>query len=241
MNASEIRFGAILSPAQQTRAAQAIASRFPPTRPPAPQQPAAQGVRPVKRSSEQTSPGTLAGYVLMWDVLSTNLGGFRERIARGAFDESLAQVSRREHSITLQTEHDTRNLLGRTGANLTLTPDEHGLRFVVRPLPNTSLARDTLELVRTGILRGVSFGFSGAIDSWDRSGKVAIRTVKRLRLHEVSLVSHPAYSCSSVTSLRGLPQSAHWVATRLRARVADSCRAVAAPSNIGTRNGITWR
>ena len=177
----------------------------------------------------------------MWNALSVNLGGFRERIAQGAFDESLAQVSRREHSITLQTEHDTRNLLGRTGANLTLTPDEHGLRFVVRPLPNTSLARDTMEWVRTGILRGVSFGFSNAIDSWDRSGKVAIRTVTRLRLHEVSLVAHPAYACSSVTSLRGLPQAGHWAATRLRARAAHACRTVAAPSNIGTRNGITWR
>jgi len=236
VNASEIRFGAILSPAQQTRAAEAIASRFAPTRPPAPQ-----AARPVKRSSEQTSPATLAGYCLLWDALSVNLGGFRERIARGAFDESLAQVSRREHSITLQTEHDTRNLLGRTGANLTLTPDEHGLRFVVRPLPNTTLTRDTLELVRTGILRGVSFGFSGAIDSWDRSGKVAIRTVTRLRLHEVSLVTHPAYACSSVTSLRGLPQVGHWAAARLRARAAHTSRTVATPSNIGTRAGLTWR
>lgn len=236
MNASEIRFGAILTPGQQARAAEAIASRFAPTRPPAPQ-----AVRPVKRSSVQASPATLVGYCVLWDALSTNLGGFRERIARGAFDESLAQVSRREHFITLQTEHDTRNLLGRTGANLTLTADEHGLRFVVRPLPNTTLARDTMELVRTGILQGVSFGFSNATDRWDRSGKVAIRTVTRLRLHELSLVAHPAYQCSSVTSLRGLPQSAHWAAARLRARAAHTCSTVAAPSNIGTRSGITLR
>lgn len=234
MNASEIRFGAILNPAQRARAAEVIASRF------APSPPAPRAARAVSRSVAQAGPGTLAGYVVLFDRLSVNLGGFRERIARGAFDQSLQAVKNREHSITLQTEHDTRNLLGRAGVNLELVPDEHGLRFVVR-LPNTTLARDTMELVRTGILSGVSFGFSEPLDSWDRSGKEAIRTVKRLRLHEVSLVAHPAYRCSSVTSLRGTPQAGHWVATRLRAVAAHTRKAVAAPSNVGTRNGITWR
>lgn len=231
MNASDVRFGAILSPAHRARAAEAIASQFPP---------GPQAVRTAKRSSSATGNGTLHGYVVLWDRLSAPLGGFRERIARGAFDESLQAVKNREHSITIQTEHDTRNLLGRAGVNLELVPDEHGLRFVVR-LPNTTLARDTMELVRTGILSGVSFGFSQPLDSWDRSGKESIRTVKRLRLHEVSLVAFPAYRCSSVTSLRGLPQPGHWVATRLRATAAQTRTAAAAPSYIGTRNGITWR
>jgi len=235
MRASEIRFGAILSPGQQARAAEAIASRFAPPRPPTPR-----AVRTATRSSDTTSPGTLAGYVVLFDSLSVDLGGFRERISRGAFDDSLAQVKSREHSITIQTEHDTRNLLGRTEANLTLTPDEHGLRFVCR-LPNTQLARDTVELVRTGVLRGVSFGFSQALDSWDRSGKQGIRTVKRLRLHEVSLVAHPAYAASTVTSLRGLPQPGNWVAARLRASAAQTSRRFAASPITGTRNGITWR
>jgi HK97 family phage prohead protease len=238
VNASEIRFGAILSPAHRARAAEAVASRFPPSHPPAP--PDQQPMPAAKRSSGATGNGTLHGYVVLWDRLSCPLGGFRERIARGAFDQTLQAVRNREHSITIQTEHDTRNLLGRAGVNLELVPDEHGLRFTVR-LPRTTLAFDTIELVRTRILTGVSFGFSEPLDSWDRSGREAIRTVKRLRLHEVSLVAFPAYSCSSVTSLRGLPQPGHWVATRLRATAAQTRVAAAAPSYVGTRTGITWR
>lgn len=228
-----IRFGAILSPTQHARAVESLGAQF--------VRPASSLVaRPARRSAGVAGNGTLHGYVVLWNSLSVNLGGFRERIARGAFDQSLQAVKDREHSITIQTEHDTKNLLGRAGVNLELVPDGHGLRFVVR-LPNTTLARDTMELVRTGILSGVSFGFSEPLDSWDRSGRDAIRTVKRLRLHEVSLVAFPAYRCSSVTSLRGLPQPGHWVATRLRAVAAHTRKAVAAPPNIGTRNGITWR
>jgi HK97 family phage prohead protease len=187
-----------------------------------------------------SSPGTLHGYVVKFDSLSSDLGGFREKIAYGAFNDTLQAVKDRRHDITLQTEHDTRNLLGRVAAgNLTLSVDEYGLRFAV-VLPNTGLARDTLELVRTGILRGVSFGFSQPIDSWDRSGGDRVRTVKRLKLHEVSLVAHPAYGASSVSSTRATPTAANWVAARLRATAARSLSANFS-SVRAERNGITWR
>jgi HK97 family phage prohead protease len=180
------------------------------------------------------------GYVVAFDSLSSDLGGFRERIAHGAFSDTLQAVKERRHDITLQTEHDTRNLLGRVAAgNLTLSVDEYGLRFVV-VLPNTTLARDTLELVRTGVMRGVSFGFSQAIDSWDRSSGGTVRTVKRLKLHEVSLVAFPAYGQSSVSSTRAMPTPGNWAAARLRATAARP-----QPNTTSSvrfeRNGITWR
>jgi HK97 family phage prohead protease len=225
-----IQFAA-LTPAQMARAAAPLPARA------APPLAAGSGRSAGKVSS---SPGTLLGYVVKFDSLSSDLGGFREKIAYGAFNDTLQAVKDRRHDITLQTEHDTRNLLGRMAAgNLTLSVDEYGLRFAV-VLPNTGLARDTLELVRTGILRGVSFGFSQPIDSWDRSGGDRVRTVKRLKLHEVSLVAHPAYGASSVSSTRATPTAANWVAARLRATAARSLS-----SNFSSvraeRNGITWR
>jgi HK97 family phage prohead protease len=229
---SGIRFAA-LTPSQWARG-EGVAAPLPARAVTSPAAGSGQAVRKVS-----TSPGTLHGYAVRFDSLSVDLGGFRERIAHGAFDETLRAVKEKRHDITIQTEHDSRNLLGRIAAgNLTLSVDEFGLRFVV-VLPNTTLARDTLELVRAGVLRGVSFGFSQAVDAWDRSSGGSVRTVKRLKLHEVSLVGHPAYGESSVTTTRSMPTPGNWAAARMRA-IAARPHPNASSSVRREKGGVTW-
>jgi hypothetical protein len=81
---------------------------------------------------------------------------------------------------------------------LRLTEDNHGLR-VEADLPDTQLGRDTATLLRRGDISSMSFGFtvpSGG-DSWNTDGTE--RTLKSVRLFEVSIVGMPAYTATSAS------------------------------------------
>lgn len=155
----------------------------------------------------ETSDGMhLEGYAAIFNSRSENLGGFTEVIQPGAFRGSL----RSRNDIKFLWNHDTGSVLGSTRAGtLTLTEDERGLK-VSADLPNTTLGRDIRELVSRGDISGFSFGFSMPSrggDSWNSDGTE--RTLKAVRLHEVSLVSFPAYPATNGTAtVRGLEKVA---------------------------------
>ena len=144
----------------------------------------------------------LTGYAAVFNSRSENLGGFTETISPGAFAGSL----RSRNDIKFLWNHDTGAVLGSTRAGtLRLSEDDRGLR-VDATLPNTTLGRDVRELVSRQDVTGFSFGFSMPArggDSWNDDGTQ--RTLNAVRLHEVSLVSFPAYPATNGTAtVRGL-------------------------------------
>lgn len=151
---------------------------------------------------EESDGMHLEGYAAVFNSRSENLGGFTEVIQPGAFRGSL----RSRNDIKFLWNHDTGSVLGSTRAGtLKLTEDDRGLK-VSAILPNTTLGRDIKELVSRGDVTGFSFGFSmpgKGGDSWNTDGTE--RTLKAVRLHEVSLVSFPAYPATNGTAtVRGL-------------------------------------
>ena len=166
-----------------------------------------------------TTPGgpvKLFGYAATWDRLSVPLGGFREKIARGAFASTLAEMRSGNHSVLAYLEHDHRLLLGRSNVNLELREDDRGLRFELT-LPGTNVANDAAELVRRQVLRGMSFGFLKRADTWDRSGAEHVRTLRDVLLLEVSVVGSPAYPSTAVHASRSSLNDTAWKAVHLRA------------------------
>ncbi len=147
---------------------------------------------------------TFSGYAAVFNSDSQPLP-FIERIAPGAFRGSL----RNRNDIKLLWNHDTGQVLGSTRAGtLKLTENERGL-YVEATLPNTSLGRDTRELIARGDVDSMSFGFTVARngDEWSSDGSV--RTLKRINLHEVSIVAFPAYTATAgSTAVRGLDKVA---------------------------------
>jgi len=147
---------------------------------------------------------TFSGYAAVFNSDSEPLP-FIERIAPGAFRGSL----RNRNDIKMLWNHDSGQPLASTRAgNLRLTEDERGL-FVEATLPNTTVGRDARELISKGIVDSMSFGFTVARDGDEWSSDGTVRTLKKVVLREVSIVSWPAYTATGGTvSVRGLDKVA---------------------------------
>lgn len=145
-----------------------------------------------------------SGYAAVFGMRSENLGGFIEVIDSKAFNKTV-----KEADVRALFNHDPAALLGRTSSGtLTLGVDERGLPFSVR-LPDTSVGRDAAKLLERGDITGTSFGFSTVRDSWGQTEDgFPLRSLQEVRLHEVSLVTFPAYPDTEV-ALRSLATTAH--------------------------------
>jgi HK97 family phage prohead protease len=136
----------------------------------------------------------IVGHAAMFEKLSEDLGGFREKIAPGAFTNSL-----KKDDVRALFNHDANYVLGRNKAKtLTLKEDELGLYIEIDP-PDTQWARDLQESIRRGDISQMSFGFVVNKDEWEhKKGKDSIRTLQEVKLFDVSPVTYPAYPQTSV-------------------------------------------
>lgn len=143
----------------------------------------------------------LRGHAAVFDKLSENLGGFRERIEPGAFDDAL------EDDVRALFNHDPNLILGRTrSGTLKLDVDDSGLSYEVT-LPDTQTGRDLAISVERGDIDQSSFAFVVEKDSWgkDKDGQIIRTILKVSRLFDVSPVTYPAYPDATVGK-RGLNQ-----------------------------------
>lgn len=141
-----------------------------------------------------------AGYAAAFDRPSEPMPGgragtFREVVAPGAFDRTLAQ---RGQQVKMFWNHDQNDLLASVKAGtLGIEPDARGLN-TWSDLPDTTVGRHKAELVRRGDADSMSFGFLPVKDEWTPDGKT--RTLVEVRLFEVSIVAAwPAYRATSAT------------------------------------------
>ena len=145
------------------------------------------------------------GYAAVFNRLSTMMYGFREKIAPGAFADSM------QDDIRALWQHDSAQVLGRTRAGtLDLWEDDRGLGFNLK-LPDTSVGRDAATLIDRGDIDQMSFGFSVLPDGdeWtEDDGGTLIRTLRNVKLIEISPVTFPAYTDTSIDIVRSAPD---WV------------------------------
>jgi HK97 family phage prohead protease len=159
-------------------------------------------VRPELRTKGSAdSIGSVVGYAAKFNRQSEDLGGFREVIAPGAFSATL----NRGDDIRALVNHDPSLVLGRTkNGSLVLREDATGLRIACA-LPDTSYARDLYNSIKRGDINQMSFAFQVNDDGedWDDDtdedgDRTSIRTLKSVRLLDVSCVTYPAYSDTNV-------------------------------------------
>ena len=122
----------------------------------------------------------------------TDLGYFKEEIARGAFDDVM------EDDVRLLLNHEGAPMARTTNGTLELSVDENGLKYRAA-LADTQDGRDLYKLIKRGDISQSSFAFTIAEQEWseDRS----TRTVTKMaRLLDVSPVTYPAYPTTTVAA-----------------------------------------
>jgi len=143
----------------------------------------------------------IAGYAAKFGKISEDLGGFREKIAHGAFKKALKTSDPRA-----LFNHNRDFVLGRQSAGtLAVKEDKEGLYIEIDP-PDTTFARDLMVSIRRGDITQQSFGFTVAKDSWEdlEKGSMPLRTLEEIgELFDVSPVTYPAYPDTEV-ALRSL-------------------------------------
>jgi len=122
----------------------------------------------------------------------TDLGYFKEEIARGAFDDVM------EDDVRLLLNHEGAPMARTTNGTLELSIDDTGLKYRAA-LADTQDGRDLYKLIKRGDISQSSFAFTIAEQEWseDRS----TRTVTKMaRLLDVSPVTYPAYPTTTVAA-----------------------------------------
>lgn len=157
----------------------------------------------IERRADDSKAITLRGHAAVFNSLSEDLGGFREQIIPGAFKEAIET-----DDIRALFNHDPNFVLGRNRANtLTLAEDARGLAIAITP-PDTQVARDLITSMERGDITQMSFAFrikpNG--EDWAKNDDgIWIRSVKRVRLYDVSPVTYPAYTATDI-AVRSLDQ-----------------------------------
>lgn len=152
------------------------------------------------RANDGADP-VIGGHGALFDRETVIYGIFRERIAPGAFKDSLKE----DGDVRVAFNHDPNYILGRTSAGTaTVEEDDKGLRYEATP-PSTRA--DVIESIKRKDITGSSFQFTVESDEdeeWDYSetkqGKLPLRTIKRARLYEVGPVAFPAYEDTTVSA-----------------------------------------
>lgn len=164
--------------------------------------------------TQQTAQNTdnesrkVEGYAVVFNSLSSDLGGFFEIIEDGAITEDTINRS----DILCLLDHDKqRGVLARStngSGSLQLSLDSHGLKYSF-DAPKTSLGNEILEGLRRGDISKCSFAFTVEKDRWEKQedGTIIRHIDKIKQLYDVSLVYQPAYEDTEVKAdTRGLKE-----------------------------------
>lgn len=120
---------------------------------------------------------------------------FRETIAPGVFNQAIQNAKR----IDFLSQHDKSMILSTTdNDSLELRETDKGLEMTAS-ITNTSWGKDTFQLIKDGIIKGMSFGMRVSDDSWTMGNDgIPMRTINGINLFEVSAVRNPAYLSSEI-------------------------------------------
>jgi uncharacterized protein len=143
--------------------------------------------------------GTFSGYGSVFG----NVDGGRDIVAKGAFAESLKTIKASGDPLPALWQHNSREPIG--GFDL-LEEDDHGLKvngFLLKD--EVTRAAEAYALMKRRIVKGLSIGYYVLEDSWNE--KEGIRTLIKLELVEISIVTFPMNEEATIDSVKSLERT----------------------------------
>ena len=138
----------------------------------------------------------IEGYFSVFNSTYELWPGATESVAPGAFENTLGG------DIRALIDHETRLVLGRNkSGTLELREDSHGLWGRVKINPNDQDAVNLYERVKRGDVDQCSFGFDIVKEDTEVRDDGSVHwTIREVKLYEVSVVTFPAYTETSVSA-----------------------------------------
>src|ERR1700685_3672372 len=138
------------------------------------------------RAAKSNGAMVITGRPAVYNSLSQDLGGFKEVLLPGCFDDSLS-----DQELYAAWNHDDSQIIGRVSAG-TLEVDSDRIGLTMRcTLPNSPLGQNVYESIRRGDVKQMSFGMVVIEDRWDiasdNSGQQRFerRSISKANLFEV--------------------------------------------------------
>lgn len=141
---------------------------------------------------EVSDSGEFEGYASKFG--DRDQGG--DTVVRGAFTNSLR--SRGPKGVKMLWQHDPSHPIGMWEK---IEEDSKGLYVKGRLLTSVQKAKETYELMKAGIIDGLSIGYR-TIKAL-RDDQTGFRDLKEVDLWEISLVTFPMLTSATVTSVKG--------------------------------------
>ena len=153
----------------------------------------------IKAEIRATEAGiVVSGYAAVFNQPADIGGSFREVIAPGAFTEAIGR-----DDVVFLINHEDLPLARTRSGTLTLSEDEHGLRMETVLDAADPDVQSIVPKMKRGDLDKMSFAFTSDVEEWEDDGKMVTRTIKKVTLYDVSIVTTPAYEGTSI-ALRNL-------------------------------------
>lgn len=138
--------------------------------------------------------GKFSGYGSVFGVVDT----YQEVVAAGAFTESLAEIKKKGRPVPVLWQHRSASPIGIWDS---LTEDDRGLYGEGSLLIGAvAQATEAHALMKAGAISGLSIGYWVRESSYDE--KTGIRTLTKLDLVEISLVTFPANEDARVDAVK---------------------------------------
>jgi len=188
-------------------------------------------VEEVRDSGAARDAYAVRGLASVYNKWSLDLGGFRERVKPGAFDDVLS----RDPHVVHVWDHDTSRTLSSTRARtyrLELNSVASGLKFYSRVAP-TSYSADLRVLLEDGVIDQSSFAFTVEEDEWRISkDDVVERDIVRVGdLFDVTTCAFGAYPATeSLLAMRSI----------LARRTVSVAIPYAVSNTSGSTTNVTW-
>jgi HK97 family phage prohead protease len=145
---------------------------------------------------EKQNGAKISGFAAVYGEFTELRDWFGDRFYERIDSNAVKKTLNDGHDIFALKNHNWDQLIGRTNTNLTLENRSDGLYFELTP-SQTTLGKDILEEVRSGLISGCSIGFRVLDQDWEERDGDWFRTIKEIELLEITLTPIPAYTQTS--------------------------------------------
>ena len=135
----------------------------------------------------------VSGYAAVFGEIADIGGYFREVIEAGAFRDAIGR-----DDVVFLINHEGLPLARTRSGTLTLSEDGHGLRMETMLDPEDPDVKSIVSKMKRGDLDKMSFAFRAEVQVWDEEQDPPLRTIKKASLHDVSIVTTPAYDGTDI-------------------------------------------